>query len=99
MQRIMGSDVAELLMRDSMSTCGELADGESLIDLNETPTPEKETLNIADLLTGYPPTDKEATEQNLQNYTKLLLSGRKKVNFSEQIILVNKFFLIYVFLC
>ncbi|XP_077055066.1 protein transport protein Sec16B isoform X3 [Siphateles boraxobius] len=76
--RIMGSDVAELLMSDSMSTCGELADGESLIDLNETPTPGKETLNIADLLTGYPPTDKEATEQNLQNYTKLLLSGRKK---------------------
>ncbi|CAM4624033.1 unnamed protein product [Leuciscus chuanchicus] len=76
--RIMGSDVAELLMRDSMSTCGELADGESLIDLNESPTPGKENLNIADLLTGYPPTDKEATEQNLQNYTKLLLSGRKK---------------------
>lgn len=80
----MGSDVAELLMRDTMSTCGELADGESLIDLNESPTPGKENLNIADLLTGYPPTDKEATEQNLQNYTKLLLSGRKKVNFSEQ---------------
>ncbi|XP_067315638.1 protein transport protein Sec16B isoform X2 [Pseudorasbora parva] len=77
--RIMGSDVAELLMRDSMGACGEPADEEeSLIDLNETPTPGKETINIADLLTGYPPTDKEATEQNLQKYTKLLLSGRKK---------------------
>lgn len=79
----MGSDVAELLMRDSLGTCGvsgELGDGESLIDLNETPTSGNETLNIADLLTGYPPTDKEATEQNLQKYTKLLLSGRKKVS-------------------
>lgn len=60
----MGSDVAELLMRDSSSlgacgVSGEPADGETLIDLSETPTPEKENLNIADLLTGYPPTDKE----------------------------------------
>lgn len=75
----MGSDVAELLMRDSSSlgacgVSGEPADGETLIDLSETPTPEKENLNIGDLLTGYPPTDKEAAEQNLQKYTKLLLS-------------------------
>ncbi|XP_016329079.1 protein transport protein Sec16B isoform X3 [Sinocyclocheilus anshuiensis] len=80
--RIMGSDVAELLMRDSSSlaACGVSGDedGETLIDLSETPTSEKETLNFADLLTGYPPTDKEAAEQNLQRYTKLLLSGRKK---------------------
>ncbi|RXN13510.1 transport Sec16B isoform X1 [Labeo rohita] len=81
--RIIGSDVAELLMRDSSSlgacgTSGDPADGETLIDLSETPTPEKEPLNFADLLTGYPPTDKEAAEQNLQKYTKLLLSGRKK---------------------
>ncbi|KAK2889126.1 hypothetical protein Q8A67_014501 [Cirrhinus molitorella] len=81
--RIMGSDVAELLMRDtsSLGACGvsgDPADGETLIDLSETPTAEKETLNFADLLTGYPPTDKEAEEQNLRKYTKLLLSGRKK---------------------
>ncbi|XP_016093636.1 protein transport protein Sec16B [Sinocyclocheilus grahami] len=80
--RIMGSDVAELLMRDSSSlgACGVSGDedGETLIDLSETPTSEKETFNFADLLTGYPPTDKEAAEQNLQRYTKLLLSGRKK---------------------
>ncbi|XP_043096987.1 protein transport protein Sec16B isoform X2 [Puntigrus tetrazona] len=80
--RIMGSDVAELLMRDSSSlgacvVSGD-GDGETLIDLSETPASEKQTLSFADLLTGYPPTDKEAAEQNLQRYTKLLLSGRKK---------------------
>ncbi|XP_056315797.1 protein transport protein Sec16B isoform X3 [Danio aesculapii] len=81
--RILGSDVAELLMREFSSlgvwgVSAEPADGESLIDLSETPTVEKETLNFSDLLTGFPPTDKEAEEQNLQKYTKLLLSGRKK---------------------
>ncbi|XP_051567409.1 protein transport protein Sec16B isoform X2 [Myxocyprinus asiaticus] len=81
--RIVGSDVAELLMRDSSSlgvcgVSGEPADEASLIDLSETHTPETETINIVDLLTGYPPTDKETEEQNLEKYTKLLLSGRKK---------------------
>ncbi|XP_059416467.1 protein transport protein Sec16B-like [Carassius carassius] len=60
---IMGSDVAELLMRDcsSLGACGEPTDGEILIYLSETPTSEKETFNITDLI-GYPPTDKEAAE-------------------------------------
>lgn len=86
----MGSDVAELLMRDSSSlgVCGVSGDGETLIDLSETPISEKETLNFADLLTGNPPTDKQAARQNLQSYTKLLLSGRKKVNaFIEMLFL------------
>lgn len=88
----MGSDVAELLMRDSSSlgACGVSGDGdgETLIDLSETPISEKETLNFADLLTGHPPTDKQAARQNLQSYTKLLLSGRKKVNaFIEMLFL------------
>ncbi len=88
----MGSDVAELLMRDSSSlgACGVSGDGdgETLIDLSETPISEKETLNFADLLTGNPPTDKQAARQNLQSYTKLLLSGRKKVNaFIEMLFL------------
>ncbi len=84
-------------MRDSSSlgACGVSGDGdrETLIDLSETPISEKETLNFADLLTGYPPTDKEAAVQNLQRYTQLLLSGRKKVNaFIEVYFILNPTF-------
>ncbi|KAI4897780.1 hypothetical protein NFI96_034149, partial [Prochilodus magdalenae] len=82
--RIVGSDIAELLVRGSRSSQGvcegdsERSDVGSLIDLSETPTPETESLNASDLLTGNPLTEEQTSEQNLQNYTKLLLAGRKK---------------------
>ncbi|XP_072539067.1 protein transport protein Sec16B [Salminus brasiliensis] len=81
--RIVGSDIAELLVRGrrSIGACegdSERSDVGSLIDLSETPTPESDSLNTADLLTGNPFTEQQTSEQNLQNYTKLLLAGRKK---------------------
>lgn len=78
----MGSDIAELLLRGSCSVgaCdGEMSDMGSLIDLNETPKSETESFNTSDLLTGNPLSNEETSEQNIQNYTKLLLAGRKKV--------------------
>ncbi|XP_053086096.1 protein transport protein Sec16B isoform X3 [Pangasianodon hypophthalmus] len=83
--RIVGSDIAELLLRGSHSVGACDGDGKqsslvgSLIDLNETPTSETESFNTSDLLTGNPLSNEEASEQNIQNYTKLLLAGRKKV--------------------
>lgn len=84
MQRIVGSDIAELLLRGSHSVgacdgVGEQSDMGSLIDLNETPKSEMESFNTSDLLTGNPLSNEETSEQNIQNYTKLLLAGRKKV--------------------
>ncbi|XP_017570444.2 protein transport protein Sec16B isoform X1 [Pygocentrus nattereri] len=82
--RIVGSDIAELLVRGSQSSRGvcegdsERSDIGSLIDLSETPSPEMANLNNSDLLTGNPLTEEQTSEQNLQNYTKLLLAGRKK---------------------
>ncbi|XP_030647415.1 protein transport protein Sec16B [Chanos chanos] len=78
--RIVGSDIAELLTRDSKSCdgSGEQLDGHSLIDLNETPSLETETLDTTDLLTGTGQSNVESAEEALQKYTKLLLAGRKK---------------------
>ncbi|KAG9341526.1 hypothetical protein JZ751_019031, partial [Albula glossodonta] len=81
--RIVGSDIAELLTRDSRSPgrCdGEVqaSDGPSLIDLSEDPTPETEVLDGPDLLTGAPAQTSESTSEALQKYTQLLLAGRKK---------------------
>ncbi|KAG7488260.1 hypothetical protein MATL_G00032230 [Megalops atlanticus] len=81
--RITGSDIAELLMRDSCSPgqCDSKpgpSDGPSLIDLSEGPTPEMEVLDSADLLTGAPEPSAKPGEKALQAYTQLLLSGRKK---------------------
>uniref|UniRef100_W5LC40 Protein transport protein sec16 n=1 Tax=Astyanax mexicanus TaxID=7994 RepID=W5LC40_ASTMX len=81
--RIVGSDIAELLVRGrrSIGACegdSEQTDVGSLIDLSGSPTPETDSLNTADLLTGNPLTEEQASEQNLQNYTRLLLAGRKK---------------------
>ncbi|XP_062853378.1 protein transport protein Sec16B [Trichomycterus rosablanca] len=81
--RIVGSDIAELLVRGnrSVGVCdgdGEQLGVESLIDLSETSTPETESLNASDLLTGKPLTNEETSKQNIDNYTKLLLAGRKK---------------------
>lgn len=86
MQRIVGSDIAELLLRGSrtVGACdgdGEQSDMGSLIDLNETPKSETESFNASDLLTGNPLSNEETSEQIIQNYTKLLLAGRKKVTF------------------
>lgn len=83
-QRIVGSDIAELLLRGSRSIGACDADDEqsdvgSLIDLNETPKSETESFSSSDLLTGNPLSNEETSEQNIQNYTKLLLAGRKKV--------------------
>lgn len=84
MQRIVGSDIAELLLRGRhvVGACdgdGEQSDVGSLIDLNETPKSEMDSFNALDLLTGNPLSSEETSEQNIQNYTKLLLAGRKKV--------------------
>lgn len=84
MQRFVGSDIAELLLRGSRSFGASDRDGEqsdlgSLIDLNETPKTETESFNALDLLTGNPLSNEETSEKNIQEYTKLLLAGRKKV--------------------
>ncbi|KAJ8375269.1 hypothetical protein SKAU_G00058490 [Synaphobranchus kaupii] len=81
--RIVGSDIAELLTRDSRAPgkCdGEarLSDGPSLIDLSEDPTPETQVLEGPDLLTGAPAQSTKSTDEALQKYTQLLLAGRKK---------------------
>ncbi|TVK90582.1 Protein transport protein Sec16B [Bagarius yarrelli] len=81
--RIVGSDIAELLLqgRHTKGVCdfeGEQSDVGSLIDLNETSKVETESFNTSDLLTGNMPSSEETSEQNIQNYTKLLLAGRKK---------------------
>ncbi|XP_053355614.1 protein transport protein Sec16B [Clarias gariepinus] len=81
--RIVGSDIAELLLRGSCSVgvcegSSEQSDVGSLIDLNESPKPEADSFNTSDLLTGNPLSDEETSEQKIQNYTKLLLAGRKK---------------------
>uniref|UniRef100_A0A4W4DZA7 Protein transport protein sec16 n=1 Tax=Electrophorus electricus TaxID=8005 RepID=A0A4W4DZA7_ELEEL len=77
--RIVGSDIAELLMQGSQSFIDEKdKNKQSLIDLSETPTPETDSLNAADLLTGSRRTTEEVSAQDLQKYTKFLLEGRKK---------------------
>ncbi|KAI1889347.1 hypothetical protein AGOR_G00178310 [Albula goreensis] len=81
--RIVGSDIAELLTRDSRAPgrCDaevRASDGPSLIDLSEDPTPETEVLDGPDLLTGAPAQTSESTSEALQKYTQLLLAGRKK---------------------
>ncbi|XP_076846625.1 protein transport protein Sec16B isoform X2 [Brachyhypopomus gauderio] len=78
--RIVGLDVTELLMQgvQSLSVCEADGDTGSLIDLSETPTPETECLDAANLLTGNPLTTAENSKQSLQMYTKLVLEGRKK---------------------
>lgn len=83
-QRIVGSDIAELLLQGSRSVgaCdedGKQSDVGSLIDLNETPSSEMESFNTSDFLTGNVLSNEETSEQSIQNYTKLLLAGRKKV--------------------
>ncbi|XP_017335824.1 protein transport protein Sec16B isoform X1 [Ictalurus punctatus] len=81
--RIVGSDIAELLLQGSRSVgaCdedGKQSDVGSLIDLNETPSSEMESFNTSDFLTGNVLSNEETSEQSIQNYTKLLLAGRKK---------------------
>lgn len=81
----MGSDIAELLTRGTVSlgACegsDEQGDETSLIDLSDRPPPEEEPLDTTDLLTGNPtacPAD--SAEEALRSYTQLLLCGRKKV--------------------
>ncbi|XP_060723814.1 protein transport protein Sec16B [Tachysurus vachellii] len=81
--RIVGSDIAELLLRErhTVGACdgdGGQSDVGSLIDLNETQTSGMDSFNTSDLLTGNPLSSEETSGQNIQNYTKLLLAGRKK---------------------
>lgn len=92
-QRIVGSDIAELLLRGSCSVgvcegSSEQSDVGSLIDLNESPKPEADSFNTSDLLTGNPLSDEETSEQKIQNYTKLLLAGRKKVIYCNDFVSV-----------
>lgn len=80
----MGSDIAELLLRErhTVGACdgdGGQSDVGSLIDINETQKSGMDSFNTSDLLTGNPLSSEETSGQNIQNYTKLLLAGRKKV--------------------
>ncbi|KAL1022654.1 hypothetical protein UPYG_G00030560 [Umbra pygmaea] len=79
--RIVGSDIAELLMRDSHVGSGnEGSKTTTLIDLSEGPSPETDSFDGADLLTGTSASlvTADSTEKDMQKYTKLLLAGRKK---------------------
>ncbi|XP_041696187.1 protein transport protein Sec16B [Coregonus clupeaformis] len=81
--RIVGSDIAELLMRNSQGhggSGGSESEAPTLIDLSEGPSPETDPLDGADLLTGTATSvcTPESTEKDMQGYTKLLLAGRKK---------------------
>ncbi|XP_071010608.1 protein transport protein Sec16B-like isoform X3 [Oncorhynchus clarkii lewisi] len=81
--RIVGSDIAELLMRNSQGHGGSgrsESEAPTLIDLSEGPSPETDNLDGADLLTGTATSvgTAESTEKDMQGYTKLLLAGRKK---------------------
>ncbi|XP_066548057.1 protein transport protein Sec16B isoform X2 [Amia ocellicauda] len=81
--RIVGSDIAEQLLRDHRAPgqcAGELGDPgtASLIDLSEEGTVMGGSLDTTDLLTGEITHGTESREEALGKYTKLLLSGRKK---------------------
>ncbi|CAB1332132.1 unnamed protein product [Coregonus sp. 'balchen'] len=83
-RRNFGSDIAELLMRNSQGHGGsggsEGSEAPTLIDLIEGPSPETDPMDGADLLTGTAASVcmAESTEKDMQGYTKLLLAGRKK---------------------
>ncbi|XP_067086890.1 protein transport protein Sec16B isoform X2 [Osmerus mordax] len=75
--RIVGSDIAELLLQNSSGGCG--PEPPTLIDLREDPGPDTEVPEGHDLLTGHGATSiPEHSQQTLEGYTKLLLAGRKK---------------------
>ncbi|KAM4629712.1 protein transport protein Sec16B isoform 1-T1 [Polymixia lowei] len=77
--RIIGSDIAELLVQDSHSDGTWDSHATSLIDFSEDSTPETEPCMGDDLLMGLLSSSSSLTsEQALQSYTKLLLAGRKK---------------------
>ncbi|KAM3875793.1 protein transport protein Sec16B [Diretmus argenteus] len=75
--QIVGSDIAELLMRDSHSNGTWASEAPTLIDFSEGPTPETAPCEGDDLLTGHL-TGSESSQLALLSYTKLLLAGRKK---------------------
>ncbi|XP_058887566.1 protein transport protein Sec16B isoform X3 [Acipenser ruthenus] len=76
--RIVGSDIAELLMKDSKNP-GHCEEGTgSLIDLTEETTPLGNSTDMPDLLTGETTRSAESPAQALHKYTTLLLAGRKK---------------------
>ncbi|XP_062308394.1 protein transport protein Sec16B isoform X1 [Osmerus eperlanus] len=75
--RIVGSDIAELLLQNSSGACG--PEPPTLIDLREDLGPDTEVPEGHDLLTGHGATPiSEHSQQALEGYTKLLLAGRKK---------------------
>ncbi|XP_028667339.2 protein transport protein Sec16B isoform X2 [Erpetoichthys calabaricus] len=81
--RIVGSDVAELLMKDCKNpryyTKAETVDESgSLIDLSDEMTIPDNIQDGTDLLTGERKSSTESYSESLQRYTRLLLSGRKK---------------------
>ncbi|MBN3289693.1 SC16B protein, partial [Polypterus senegalus] len=81
--RIVGSDVAELLMKDCKNpryyTKAETVDESgSLIDLSDEMTIPDSIQDGTDLLTGERKSSTESYSESLQRYTRLLLSGRKK---------------------
>lgn len=79
-QQIVGSDIAELLMQDSHSDGGWESDAPALIDFDEDIHTEVPPTKGDDLLTGdMSKCSPESPEKGLQNYTQLLLAGRKKV--------------------
>ncbi|CAJ1059720.1 protein transport protein Sec16B [Xyrichtys novacula] len=77
--QIVGSDIAELLMQGSNSDGSWEKDAPTLIDFSEGSTAEEPLRKGDDLLTGnLSSSSSETSVKALQNYTKLLLAGRKK---------------------
>ncbi|XP_032382423.1 protein transport protein Sec16B isoform X2 [Etheostoma spectabile] len=77
--QIVGSDIAELLMQGSHSDGSWESETPTLIDFSEGTTAEAPPCTGDDLLTeNWSSLRSETSETNLKNYTKLLLSGRKK---------------------
>ncbi|XP_039985479.1 protein transport protein Sec16B isoform X2 [Xiphias gladius] len=77
--QLVGSDIAELLMQVSHSSGSWESDAPTLIDFSESATAEAPPQKGDDLLTGHWSSfSSETSEKALQNYTRLLLAGRKK---------------------
>ncbi|KAJ7986402.1 hypothetical protein DPEC_G00339530 [Dallia pectoralis] len=82
--RIVGSDIAELLVRNAKdhgaSGSTEQSDAATLIDLSEGPSLETDNFDGADLLTGSSTNicTADTTEKDMLGYTKLIMAGRKK---------------------
>ncbi|XP_020487698.2 protein transport protein Sec16B isoform X2 [Labrus bergylta] len=77
--KIVGSDIAELLMQGSHADGSWEAEPPTLIDFSDSSKAEEPPQRGDDLLTGNLSSfSSETSEKDLQSYTQLLLAGRKK---------------------